>query len=214
MRALSVLAVAGSAALLLTTRALAQAPNASSTRFSIELTPALITLGGKDYEGIGRGTGVQVGAHLHFGVRSIGATYRQASHDPDVSSIDVGLPGINAGMTMKGIFLDFRQEMDLGPESKFVPYASGEFGFLKQAFDVSAGSLSVEVEANGFAGGGGLGLLYRITPVIDFLGEVGFHLLGFQAFDLPNDAGAGTESVGYDVGIRAGIRARLGGQGS
>lgn len=173
----------------------------SAQRFSIQGSGLFVGMSGDAYEGMDAGPGAELQIRYTPSVWSFGLGYQYSTHGVDVD-------GFDDDVTLSGAFFEPRRTFDVG-SATYAPYASARLAVLKEAIDFDAGGESYSASATGTQINIGGGVLFRISPRVNFDLGATFGIINFGDVEV-TVPGMGTATVGeggsgQNFVLRAGI---------
>jgi hypothetical protein len=158
--------VCGAVALLL---ALASETRAQTAQpISIQLSGLYEGLAGDAFEDVRPGFGFEAQLRYTRGAWSVGVGYQTTRHHYRYCGLPASTGGclvtIDGRISGSGIFFEPRYVFDAGSDV-YAPYASGRFSVVKQD---NVGDPLFDFSVTGSSANGGGGLLFRVTPRVNF----------------------------------------------
>lgn len=212
MRRLAILAgIAASIVVIAPPAAIAQTAQPLSVQFS----GLYEGLAGDAFDDVRPGTGYEAQLRYTRGAWSIGLGYQTARHGYRYCALPS--PGGNCLVTIagrirgSGVFFEPRYVFDAGSDV-FAPYVSGRFSIVKQN---SSGDPLYDFSVTGSSANGGGGLLFRMTPRINFDlgGTLGYtRFSSYRAVDRQTGSviTGSTGASGSNFVLRAGVAIGIG----
>jgi hypothetical protein len=158
--------VCAAAALLLSPAHRAHAQTAQP--ISIQLSTLYEGLAGDAFEDVRPGVGFEAQLRYTRGAWSVGLGYQTTRHRYRYCGLPASGGGcivtIDGSINGAGIFFEPRYVFDAGSDV-YAPYASGRFSVVKQN---SVGDPLFDFSVTGSSANGGGGVLFRLTPRINF----------------------------------------------
>jgi hypothetical protein len=135
---------------------------------SLQLSALYEGLAGDAFEDVQAGGGFEAQLRYTRGAWSVGLGYQTARHGYRHCALPASGGGclVNIVGTIRGsgVFFEPRYVLDAGSDV-FAPYVSGRFSIVKQN---STGDPLFDFSVTGSSANGGGGLLFRVTPRINF----------------------------------------------
>jgi hypothetical protein len=167
------------------------AQSKAASKYQLEGGLLYATLSGNDFQGTDAGFGFDVQGRMNLsGPWSLGVAVHRTSHNVSAAGASEGVLGF--GVEPRYAFK---------ASGSMTPYAFARASYLK-------GSLSsggTDFSSNGHLVGLGGGILWTITPTINFDGAVGYNLIGFGDIDAGGTTIPSSDTSGSSLNIRFGI---------
>lgn len=199
----------------------------SAQRWSVQASGISVGVYGDAYEGLQNGLGAEAQVRYTPGLWSFGGGLQFSSHG--FTEVD------GESVMLAGLFFEPRRVLDIG-SGTVAPYVSGRFAILRQSasVDVGIGRLTrpgnpdlalavaaqqaraaLNLSATGFQGNVGGGVLWKLSPRVNFdlgatLGVIRFGRVDGDIDGTPIDID-GTAGTGQNLVVRAGLAIGLGG---
>jgi len=158
--------VCRTAALLCLVAARASAQTAQP--LSVQLSGLYEGLWGDAFDDVRPGGGFEAQLRYTRGAWSVGLGYQAAQHRYEFCYLPLSGGGcgrvIPARINGSGVFFEPRYVLDAGSD-RFAPYVSGRFSIVRQS---DTGDPDYEVSVTGSSANGGGGVLFHLTPRINF----------------------------------------------
>lgn len=184
---------------------------------SIQLSGLYEGLTGDAFEDVRPGTGFEAQLRYTRGAWSVGLGYQTVQHSYRYCALPTQtgacLADISGQIRGSGIFFEPRYVFDAGSDV-YAPYMSGRFSIVKQN---SVGDPLYDFSVTGSSANAGGGLLFRVTPRINFDvgGTVGYtRFTRYRAEDRQTGAilsGSTGGTSGSNFVLRAGVAIGIGG---
>jgi hypothetical protein len=185
---------------------------------SVQLSGLYEGLAGDAFEDVQPGTGFEAQLRYTRGAWSVGLGYQMTRHRYRYCALPASnggscLANIAGRISGSGIFFEPRYVFDAGSDI-FAPYMSGRFSIVKQN---SVGDPLFDFSVTGSSANGGGGMLFRVTPRINFDAgaTVGFtRFTSYRAIDRVSGAefsGSTGGASGSNVVVRVGMAIGIGG---
>jgi hypothetical protein len=184
---------------------------------SVQLSGLYEGLSGDAFEDVRPGTGFEAQLRYTRGAWSVGLGYQALQHRYGFCYVPLSGGGcgrtIPATISGSGIFFEPRYVFDAGSDV-YAPYVSGRFSIVKQS---DTGDPLYEFSITGSSANGGGGLLFRLTPRINF--DVG-GTVGYTRFSKGRSVDRQTGAVisgstggtsGSNFVLRVGVAIGIGG---
>jgi hypothetical protein len=207
--------VCGAAALT----CLSAAPVAAQTAqpISLQLSALYEGLSGDAFEDVRPGAGFEAQLRYTRGAWSVGLGYQAVRHRYRYCALPTSGGGciaqIDGRITGSGIFFEPRYVFDAGSDL-FAPYVSGRFSIVRQS---DRGDPLFDFSVTGSSANGGGGLLFRVTPRVNFDAGATFGYTRFGSYRAVDKA-TGEEFSGSTGGqsgsnfvVRVGVAIGIGG---
>lgn len=177
----------------------------SAQRFSIQGSAIFVGTSGDAYDGMNAGPGAEIQLRFTPSVWSFGLGYQYSSHSVDNDSFD-------NNVILSGVFFEPRRTFDVG-STTYAPYASARLAVLKESIDFDANGEELSASATGTQINVGGGVLFRISPRVNFDLGATIGLINFGDVEV-NVPGFGTATIGEggsgrNIVLRAGIAVGL-----
>jgi hypothetical protein len=184
---------------------------------SIQLSGLYEGLSGDAFEQVRPGTGVEAQLRYTRGAWSVGLGYQTVRHQYRYCALTAAngscLAPVAGRISGSGIFFEPRYVLDAGSD-RFAPYVSGRFSIVRQS---DTGDPLYDFSVTGSSANGGGGLLFRMTPRVNFDAGATFGYTRFTSYRAI-DKQTGTEFSGSTGGasgsnfvLRVGVAIGLGG---
>lgn len=157
----------------------------------VELTGAYQSLSGDDFEGTNSGIGGEAQVRFGMGRMTLGVGALLSSH---------GIDGIDDKLKILGLLAEPRFVFAL-TGSPLSPFIAARFAYLRETLTTGG----QDFKATGFAFGGGAGVNYRISPLIQILVAAYFQSARFGDVDVDGTTSPGTDASGTAMTLRAGL---------
>jgi hypothetical protein len=189
----------------------------TAQRISIQLSALYEGLAGDAFEDVQPGAGYEAQLRYTRGAWSLGLGYQATRHRYTSCALFAAngrcLDPRAGRITGSGVFFEPRYVFDAGSDV-FAPYASGRFSVVKQHDN---GDSQFDFSVTGSSANGGGGLLFRLTPRINFdagatIGYTRFS--GYRALDRTTGAvltGSPAGASGSNFVLRVGVAIGIGG---
>ncbi len=144
-------------------------PAQTAQPISVQLSALYEGLAGDAFEDVRPGTGFEAQLRYTRGAWSVGLGYQITRHRYRYCALPASSGGgcladIVGRISGSGIFFEPRYVFDAGSDV-FAPYMSGRFSIVKQS---NVGDPLFDFSVTGSSANGGGGLLFRMTPRINF----------------------------------------------
>lgn len=207
--------VCGAAALTCVTAGSTGAQTAQP--ISVQLSALYEGLSGDAFEDVRPGAGFEAQLRYTRGAWSVGLGYQMVRHGYRYCALPASSGGciseIDGRITGSGVFFEPRYVFDAGSDV-FAPYVSGRFSVVRQS---DTGDPLFDFSVTGSSANGGGGLLFRITPRVNFDAGATFGYTRFGSYRAV-DKQTGEEFTGSTGGqsgsnfvLRVGVAIGLGG---
>jgi hypothetical protein len=184
---------------------------------SVQLSALYEGLAGEAFDDVRPGTGFEAQLRYTRGAWSVGLGYQITRHRYRYCALPASngscLSNIAGRISGSGIFFEPRYVFDAGSDV-FAPYMSGRFSIVKQN---NVGDPLFDFSVTGSSANGGGGLLFRVTPRVNFDAgaTVGYtRFSSYRAVDRMTGAvitGSTGGASGSNFVLRAGVAIGLGG---
>lgn len=184
---------------------------------SVQLSGLYEGLGGAAFDEVRPGSGFEAQVRYTHGAWSFGFGYQATRHRYRYCALPAAngscLANIVGRISGSGIFFEPRYVFDAGSDF-FAPYVSGRFSIVKQN---NVGDPLFDFSVTGSSANGGGGLLFRVTPRINFDvgGTVGYtRFSSYRAIDRVTGAefsGSTGGASGSNFVVRVGVAIGIGG---
>lgn len=192
-------------------------PAQTAQPISVQLSGLYEGLSGDAFEDVDPGIGFEAQLRYTRGAWSVGLGYQAVRHDYRTC----GLPSASGCLdydegriTGAGIFFEPRYVFDAGSDV-FAPYVSGRFSVVRQNDN---GHPQFDLSFTGSSANGGGGLLFRMTPRVNFDAGATFGYTRFSSYrSVDRETGAvqtgtpGGGASGSNFVLRLGVAIGLGG---
>jgi hypothetical protein len=190
----------------------------SAQPISLQLSTLYEGLAGDAFQDVRPGVGFEAQVRYTHGAWSFGLGYQTTRHRYQYCALVAASGGcfpnadIRGRISGAGIFLEPRYVFDAGSDV-FAPYASGRFSIVKQN---NVGDPLFDFSVTGSSANGGGGLLFRVTPRINFDAgaTVGYtRFTRYRAVDRQSGAvfsGSAGGSSGSNFVLRVGVAIGIG----
>jgi hypothetical protein len=192
-------------------------PAQTAQPISIQLSGLYEGLSGDAFEDVRPGTGVEAQLRYTRGAWSVGLGYQLLEHRYRYCALPTSsgacLADIVGRIRGSGIFFEPRYVFDAGSDV-YAPYVSGRFSIVKQS---DKGDPLYDFSVTGSSANGGGGVLFRLTPRINFDigGTVGYtRFTRYRAVDRQTGAvisGSTGGASGSNFVLRVGVAIGIGG---
>jgi hypothetical protein len=149
---------------------------------SVQLSGLYEGLSGDAFEEVRPGAGVEAQLRYTRGAWSVGLGYQAVRHRYRYcalpASTGVCIADINGRITGSGIFFEPRYVFDAGSDV-FAPYVSGRFSIVRQN---DTGDPLFDFSVTGSSANGGGGVLFRMTPRVNFDAGATFGFTRFSRY--------------------------------
>jgi hypothetical protein len=194
------------------------APAQTAQPISVQLSALYEGLAGDAFDDVRPGTGLEAQLRYTRGAWSVGLGYQTTRHRYRYCALPASTGGsclanISGRISGSGIFFEPRYVFDAGSDV-FAPYVSGRFSIVKQN---NVGDPLFDFSVTGSSANGGGGLLFRVTPRINFDAgaTVGYtRFTSYQAVDRQTGAefsGSTGGASGSNFVVRVGVAIGIGG---
>jgi hypothetical protein len=185
---------------------------------SVQLSALYEGLAGEAFDDVRPGTGLEAQVRYTRGAWSVGLGYQATRHRYRYCALPAStgsscLATIVGRISGSGIFFEPRYVFDAGSDV-FAPYVSGRFSIVKQN---NVGDPLFDFSVTGSSANGGGGLLFRVTPRINFDAgaTVGYtRFTSYRAVDRVTGAefsGSTGGASGSNFVLRVGVAIGIGG---
>jgi hypothetical protein len=192
-------------------------PAQTAQPISVQLSGLFEGLYGDAFEDVRPGAGFEAQLRYTRGAWSVGLGYQTAAHQYDFCYVPLSGGGcgriIPSRIRGSGVFFEPRYVFDAGSDV-YAPYVSGRFSIVRQN---DSGDPDFEYSFTGSSANGGGGVLFRITPRINFDAGATFGYTRFTSYrTLDRQTGeVQTGSIGGASGsnfvLRIGVAIGIGG---
>ena len=149
---------------------------------SVQLSALYEGLAGDAFEDVRPGAGVEAQLRYTRGAWSVGLGYQAVRHGYRycalASSSGTCLSEIDGYIDGSGVFFEPRYVFDAGSDT-FAPYVSGRFSIVRQQDD---GDPLFDFSVTGSSANAGGGLLFRVTPRVNFDAGATFGYTRFTSY--------------------------------
>jgi hypothetical protein len=193
------------------------APAQTAQPISLQLSALYEGLAGEAFDDVRPGTGYEAQLRYTRGAWSVGLGYQATRHRYRYCALPASngscLANIVGRISGSGIFFEPRYVFDAGSDV-FAPYMSGRFSIVKQN---NVGDPLYDFSVTGSSANGGGGMLFRVTPRINFDAgaTVGYtRFSSYQAVDRQTGmefSGSTGGASGSNFVVRVGVAIGIGG---
>jgi len=186
--------------------------------FSVQISALYEGLWGDAFDDVRPGAGVEAQLRYTRGAWSLGLGYQAVRHRYRYCALPTAsgcFPNaiINGRISGSGVFFEPRYVLDAGSD-RFAPYVSGRFSIVRQS---DTGDPLYDFSVTGSSANGGGGLLFRVTPRLNFDAGATFgytRFSSYRAIDKQTGAefsGSTGGASGSNFVLRIGVAIGIGG---
>src|SRR3712207_5609006 len=185
--------------------------------FSVQLSGLYEGLWGDAFDDVRPGAGVEAQLRYTRGAWSLGLGYQTVRHRYRYCALETSdgscLAPVSGRISGSGVFFEPRYVLDAGSD-RFAPYVSGRFSIVRQS---DTGDPLYDFSVTGSSANGGGGVLFRVTPRINFDAGATFgytRFTSYRAIDKQTGAefsGSTGGASGSNFVLRIGVAIGIGG---